>query len=250
MKVFLAGNAPWVEKGLYDDLFEKYSPYMLSSYYFRDGVVERREFFGDFILDSGAFSAMQGKSQKGKSWEEYAESYAVFVKERGIEKYIELDLDDVIGLEKTKALTRRIEAIVGSPCIPVWHEARGRRGFEEMCEQYSYVAFGGIASSFKQDVRVKYERAFPWFIRTAHRYGSKIHGLGYTPLGGLRKFHFDSVDSSSWLCGRWGDVCIYKHGDIEVIRRPERKRVSSMRDIMRHNFEQWCLYQKYADEKL
>lgn len=250
MKIFLAGNAPWFEKGTYDDLIYKYSPYLLGSYAYIDKVFDSVESLGDFMLDSGAFTVMQSEGLKGKCWEEYAESYAVFVKERGIEKYIELDLDDVIGLEKTKALTRRIEAIIGRPCIPVWHEVRGRRGFEEMCEKYSYVAFGGIASSFKQNVRMKYERAFPWFIKTAHRYGSKIHGLGYTPLGGLRKFHFDSVDSSSWLYGRYGHVWIYREGHIKMIKRSKGKRSYDLKKTMRYNFEQWCLFQKYADEKL
>lgn len=119
-----------------------------------------------------------------------------------------------------------------------------------MCEKYSYVAFGGIASSASRDVRMKYERAFPYFINTAHRHGCKIHGLGYTSVKGIRKYHFDSVDSSSWLYGRYGHIWIYKHGDIKMIQKPQCKRAISMRDTMRHNFEQWCIFQKYAEVKL
>ena len=119
-----------------------------------------------------------------------------------------------------------------------------------MCKEYPYVALGGIVT---QEVpRQTYEKAFPWFIKTAHEYGAKIHGLGYTSLEGLHKYHFDSVDSTAWLYGNRGGY-LYKFnprtGLIDKIDAPKGMRLKSQESAM-HNFKEWIKFQEYAEKHL
>lgn len=158
--------------------------------------------FGSFLLDSGAFTFMSGSHKGGINWDEYVEEYAAFINRWDVKLFFELDIDSVVGLPETERLREKLEALTGKKPIPVWHRNRGKEYFIKMCEDYPYVALGGIVT--KEIDRKKYETAFPWFIKTAHEHKCKIHGLGYTTVANLKKYHFDSVDSTSWLYGNRG----------------------------------------------
>lgn len=192
--------------GGYDNTVLKYRPYILESFYYADEITKKLiPYFGDFLLDSGAFTFMQGKSGS-IDWEEYIDRYADFINETDTKKFFELDIDSIVGYDKVLQYRRTLEAKTGKQCIPVWHKSRGKEEFIRMCKEYPYVALGGIAiaKGAKDEFDSKY---FPWFIKTAHEYGAKIHCLGYTNMEGIKKYHFDSVDSTSWTAGnRFGFI--------------------------------------------
>lgn len=201
-----------------------------------------------FLLDSGAFTFMQGKASV--NWDSYTEEYAAFINKHDIKLFFELDIDPIVGLKEVERLRKKLEHLTGKKPIPVWHISRGKEYFVKMCKEYPYVALGGIVT---QEVpRAVYEKAFPWFIATAHKYGAKIHGLGYTSLEGLHKYHFDSVDSTAWLYGNRGGY-LYKFnprtGMMDKIDAPSGSRLKSTEAAM-HNFLEWIKFQEYAEKHL
>ena len=96
MKIYLAGVAPW-RGGQEKKTIMEHRPYILESFYYTDEDTERLlPYFGDFLLDSGAFTFMQS-SKNHVDWEEYIEKYASFINRNKIDKYFELDIDNIVG---------------------------------------------------------------------------------------------------------------------------------------------------------
>lgn len=211
--------------------------------------------FQSFLLDSGAFTFMQSASKHGNvDWLSYADSYADFIKELKIKLYFELDIDSLKGLQYAEMLRNRIEARVGWQSIPVWHVERGKEYFLSMVKDYKYVALGSIAKVLPPKIAIK-EKHFNWFIRQAHEHNCKIHALGYTNIAGLHKYHFDSVDSTTWtVAPRYGQVSVFKNGWIKKIASIEGgKKVRSLKDpqyAMLFNFQEWLKFQRYAQDNL
>lgn len=253
MKLYLAGTSgikKWIDAGDVDPS----RLFVLESFVsVKDWQIELMHTFKDFILDSGAFTFMNAKKQHDVDWYEYAERYADFVRSHNIEKYFELDIDRIIGLPETTALREHIERIVGWPSIPVWHETRDKEYWLNMCRTHPYVAIGGIAS--KKSNRNRAESAFPWFIRTAHEHGAKIHGLGYTNVSKIRQFQFDSVDSTTWTSGgRYGQLHVFRRGRIEkelsVGGGMKRRSLIDPNAAQIHNFLEWVKFSEYCDDYL
>lgn len=221
---------------------------ILESYYY---LRENKEFprlirhFGNFLLDSGAFTFMSNSNGK-IDWDSYIEEFAAFINKWDINNFFELDIDSLVGLSEVERLRFKLEALTGKKPIPVWHKNRGKDYFIRMCENYPYVALGGIVS--KEIPLKRYELLFPWFINEAHKNGCKIHGLGYTKQEGLRKYHFDSVDSTAWIYGNMSGT-VYKFnprkGTMEQHKVPAGKRLVS-RAVALNNFNEWVRFQKYA----
>ena len=67
-----------------------------------------------------------------------------------------------------------------------------------MRKKYDYVAVGGLVGTTYARQHYHY---LQWFIDVAHANNAKIHGLGFTSIEGLKKYNFDTVDSTSWLSG-------------------------------------------------
>ena len=112
-------------RGGFSKTIYEHRPYILESFYYADDDTKRLlPYFGDFLLDSGAFTFMQGKGGS-PNWDEYIERYANFIKENKVQKYFELDIDSVVGYEKVKEYRNKLELLVGWQCIPVWHKSRG-----------------------------------------------------------------------------------------------------------------------------
>lgn len=196
------------------------------------------------MLDSGAFTFMENAKIRA-NWYEYLERYADFIKRNKVKKFFELDIDSVVGYDKVKKLRKRLESMTGAQSIPVWHSGRGVEEFLNHCDEYQYVALGGIVGN---EWDSKAEKFMPWFIREAHRRGAKIHGLGYTKLSKLEKFHFDSVDSTAWTTGnRFG--YIYKFNGKTMTKKdaPKGTRISDPRGAALVNYIEWCKFQKWAE---
>lgn len=248
MKVFLAGVAPWRDGGGYDPIIKEHRPYILESFYYTDDDTERLlPLFGDFLLDSGAFTFMQN-TKKTLDWNEYIKQYADFINRNNIDKFFELDIDCVVGYREVKNLRFRLEKLTGKKSIPVWHKSRGYSEFERLCDEYPYVAIGGIVS---KEIKPNQYKAFPQMIKKAHDKKAKVHGLGFTNLGLLPQIHFDSVDSTAWTAGnRFGFVYKFDGKTMQKIVAPKGKRLSDGRKVALINYTEWIKFQKYAEVHL
>lgn len=246
MEIYIAGTEERA-KYLSEDL-EKYNPFfktkILQSFYYCNDFTEKviLPSVKKFMLDSGAFTFYT----KGKyaDWDEWVKRYADFINRNKIDLFFELDIDNLIGYEKVKYYRRKLESMTGKPCIPVWHKSRGKEDFIQMCKDYDYVAIGGITDQITQ-AEWKY---FPYFIDVAHKHGARIHGLGFTSIKNLHKYHFDSVDSTSWTAGnRFGTIYKFNGRTMEQYNRPENHRLADSKATARHNFAEWVKFQKYAE---
>jgi hypothetical protein len=242
VRVYLAGmgGLPWKKRNFYD--FYRLDSFLVI---LSDEPVHK---YKDFILDSGAFSYMNGRKTDDIDWDEYADRYAAFVLKKNIRNYIEIDVDRVIGLSEVERLRRRIEKKVGWKSMPVWHVGRGYDYWLKMCTDYDYVCFGAFLvdklDSSKYPIVTK-------FIRDASRLNARVHGLGFTGFKWLPKLHFYSVDSSSWLAGnRYSHVCKYKDGRVNIIKKPAGCRMTNLEELAWHNFKEWLLFSNYADAYL
>jgi hypothetical protein len=199
-----------------------------------------------FMLDSGAFTFMQN-SGKAVAWEEYIERYVAFINRNNINKFFELDIDNVVGYDKVLEYRKRLESLTNKQCIPVWHKSRGIKEWQAMCDQYSYVAIGGIVS---KEIKPAQYTAFPSMIAEAHRRGAKVHGLGFTSEKAF-SMNFDSVDSTNWLSSsRFGNVEYFDGKKIKKFKTPKGKKPAHYK--IRDDFvvQEWIKFQKYAEINL
>lgn len=242
MNIYLAGTIAYIPPELYKGVNR-----LDSFYYCRRIGKEEMQSAKSFILDSGAFTFRQASRAKGINWYEYTEQYANFVKENKIEKYFELDIDSLVGYEEVLKIRKFLESKAGRQSIPVWHLSRGKDEFLKMCDEYPYVAIGGIAGMSAMKTRQVMQKLMPYLIREAHVRGAKIHGLGYTDLKGLRKHHFDSVDSTSWLSsGKYGILYEFTGKTLIQHRRKEGMRLKTKESTV-HNFLEWKKFCEYAE---
>ena len=250
MKIYLAGVAPCRggQDRLYDDVYKNKLPYILESFYYADADTERLiPYMGDFLLDSGAFTFIQNTKKK-VDWNEYLERYADFIRRNNVEKFFELDIDSVVGYDKVKELRTKLERETGRQCMPVWHRNRGIAEYRKLCDEYPYIAIGGIA--IKEIKKTEYP-AFKKMIKEAHERNCKVHGLGFTQISELSKYHFDSVDSSAWTAGnQFGYVYIFTGRTFKKIHAPEGSRLIKPKEVALHNFKEWIKFQQYADKHL
>ena len=244
MKVFLAATSSREAMG--DELLE--IPYLLESFYSlkNEKTLKRitKHDKENFLLDSGAFTFMSGTGKA--DFDEYLTKYIDFINKYDIKYFFELDVDNVVGYEKVKEYRKRLEKETGKKSIPVWHKSRGKDEFLKMCDEYDYVAIGGIVT--KEITKDQYP-FFTWFLSEAHKRGCKVHGLGFTATKELHKYHFDTIDSTNWLSGgRFGQLHTFNGRYIETKSYKNKRAVYKAIDS--HNLKEWVKFQKYAEAKL
>ena len=226
----------------------------MESFYYADEDTERLlPYFGDFMLDSGAFTFCGTGGFSENRFEEYLERYADFINRNKIQKFFELDVDSITGYEKVLYYRQKLEKLTNKQPIPVWHISRGKEEFIRHCEEYPYVALGGYVAAIRaNDPRqLAYVKSYPWFIKQAHERKAKIHGLGFTNLEGLKKYHFDSVDSTAWTTGnRFGYLYKFNGQTMVKIKTPKGKRIGDPRRAALINYTEWIKFQKYAETHL
>ena len=241
MNLYLAGGESRAEQsGEYRKL---YKPYILESFLMITPKTEQYlKYYGDYMLDSGAFTMLMGNAKK-MDLKTYVDSYIAYIQKHNVQKFFELDIDPIVGYDEVLKIRSYIAQKVGRQPIPVWHKSRGMKDFVEMCKRYKYVAIGGyVSGEFSKGEISK----FPVLIKEAHSHGAKIHGLGFTQLKYLPLFHFDSVDSTSWVSGnRFGHVYKFDGKTMLKYNKPEGKRVKN-KDVALNNFIEWVKFQKYA----
>lgn len=241
MKLYLAGIEDHLKKA--EELGVRYG---LISFYYKKKLDWKPTF--DIMLDSGAFTFMENKG-KTRNIGAYLDKYIQFIKENDIDKFFELDIDSVVGTEEVRKYRRKLENETGKKCIPVWHKCRGKDAFIRLVEKYDYVSLGGIVSGEFSDGDYKF---FPWFIREAHKRGTKIHGLGLTRLTALDKYNFDSVDSTNWNTTRYNTYYVFTGRGLKPQyknRNGFKKRVKQggREEYNRFQMKEWVKFQKHLD---
>ena len=183
--------------------------YNLMSYFYIRSKLALAEYIRDnseeILIDSGAHSFQKGVKV---DWVKYTEEYAAFIKRfdrPNVVGYFEMDVDNIIGYEKVKAL-RAILTAASSKIIPVWHKNRGIDDFKEMCQSHrgKVVAITGFKN---EDIK---DHQYIMFTKYAHDQGCRIHCLGMTRKNVLDTVPFDYTDSSSWSAqSRYGHMQTY-----------------------------------------
>ena len=107
----------------------------------------------DFLLDSGAFSFMNGRSRV--NFEEYIKKYAEFINHYHIKNFFELDIEDIVGWDEYVRLNDILCKKTWTKPIPVFHKNRGKEWFLNALEEYTYIAYGGIAVDRKSMKKMK-----------------------------------------------------------------------------------------------
>lgn len=244
MRLFLAGThgyGAYIKKGL--PMAD--CKYLLESFvYIKDWHLEYLDKFDGFMLDSGAFTYLNG-AKTNVDWDKYIDRYAAFIKKYQVKHYIELDIDSVVGLAEVERLRDKLESLVGYPSIPVWHKSRGKDYWLKMVKDYDYVAIGGIVTKEIKPAEYKY---FHWLLNEARKADCKVHGLGFTNLKGLQEYPFYSVDSTSWNSGgRFGAIYKFDGRTMQKYDKPIGTRVKTI-DTAINNFREWVKFQHYMDK--
>lgn len=70
-------------------------------------------------------------------------------------------------------------------------------------------------------------------------------------MEGIKKYRFDSVDSTAWVTGnRFGAVYQFNGKTMEKHRKKDGQRLADAKMTAIHNFAEWVKFSKYAEAKL
>lgn len=198
----------------------------------------------NFLLDSGAYSFMNALKGKPVDFNEYQSKYIDFINKADVKYFFNLDLDNIIGIEKTKQMRDELERRTGKKCVPVWHKCMGLDSWKQLTKDYDYVAMGTM-----HEIKGN-ERILKALNNIAKENNCKVHGLGFTPKG-VEKYGFYSTDSTSWFQGFvWG--AFEKFDGRNVVRiasKPSGYRIKDRNGILQHNFQEWLKYQAFLDKE-
>lgn len=155
------------------------------------------------FIDSGAFSAFsQGSQIVLKEYAEYLRACSPLVSH-----YANLDVigDPAATLENQ----RRLEG-VGLRPLPVFHVGEDFSYLERYCEEYDYVALGGMVLHLRFKSRLMSWLVKCFRVAAASPRKTGFHGFGCTNWDIVKTFPWRSVDSSSWGSGfRFGQVVVF-----------------------------------------
>lgn len=200
-----------------------------------------------FLLDSGAFSYMNGAKCTKEILLKYLDRYIEFINKNDIKYFFELDVDTIFGIEFVEEMRKKLETQTGKKCIPVWHKGRGIEYWKKMCNDYKYVAIGGLVFHVKKEEWPLIKK----MVDYAYSKGVKVHGLGFTKTKLLNDYKFYSVDSASWIRAAGMGQQVHFFDGKQIISRPlekgNKKAYSSK--LSAHNFKEWVKYQKYMNQK-
>lgn len=198
----------------------------------------------NFLLDSGAYSFMNALKGKKVDFKAYQDSYIDFINRADVKYFFNLDLDNVIGIKKTKEMRDDLEKRTGKKCVPVWHKCMGLDGWIELTKQYDYVAIGTM-----QEIKGN-PSVMKALTNVARKNNCKVHGLGFTPKG-VEKYGFFSTDSTSWFRGFvWGAIEHFNGKEIVRIANKEKnQRIKDRNAILKINYEEWLKYQSFLDKE-
>lgn len=187
--------------------------------------------YRDYILDSGAFTYLNG-AKSDVDWDDYIEKYASFINKYDVKNFIEMDIDPIVGIKEVERLRRKLESLTDKKSIPVWHKSRGKQYWLDMVQKYDFVAIGGIVT---REIKPSEYKHFHWMLAEARKQNCKVHGLGFTSLKGIKEYPFYSVDSSAWTSGtRFGHVYKFNGETLIKFDRQQNQRVVSNKTATRY----------------
>jgi len=195
-----------------DRLPEHLAPSLLLSYHYYATCSEiiRDYVHRDWVLDSGAFSAMNSGAEID------LDAYIDFCKEvlAGPDPPVEVFALDVIGdAEGTRRNTEKMwEA--GVEAIPAYHVGEPEQYLIDYAATYPKIALGGVA-------RLNSHRKHAWARECFARvWPKKIHGFGYGTERDVLGLPFHSTDSTNWEMGpcAFGRWKAYSGGDKTGVR--------------------------------
>ncbi len=179
--------------------------------------------FDDFLIDSGGFQiAMRTHERQKLPGDNTLKAYTMwlqFILDKYGDKvkgYMGLDTADwgesIRNYEYMKS--------EGLTCIPVWKAFWPEEMLDALCEEYDYVAVGGVAfGASKMVLRHIFERV------TTQYPGIKLHMLGVGIRGGVafKTFRPYSVDVSTWgVPARYGhDIIFDKKQVLKEVKLPD-----------------------------
>ena len=96
MNIYIAGIHGEDTRGNMEGDF-KQKVFVLESFvYVKDWMDPYIKNYWNFMLDSGAFTYMNGKDTSEINWNNYVDNYADYINEKGIDLFMELDIDNVL----------------------------------------------------------------------------------------------------------------------------------------------------------
>ena len=105
MKIYLATSSSGVKKERRKEMIKCCRPlYLLETFYSGEkccAMVQNDVGTDNFLLDSGAFSYMNGKSITEKQMEEYIEKYICHIKKYNVKYFFEMDVDCIFNNQIT-----------------------------------------------------------------------------------------------------------------------------------------------------
>ncbi|HFL3597102.1 TPA: hypothetical protein ACG3P4_000065 [Clostridioides difficile] len=111
MRIFLAATKSGMNKELKEKTIEKCKPrYILETFFNKEkACLEALQIVGNenFLLDSGAFSFMNGTEISKEEMENYIDRYIKFIKDYNIKYFFEVDVDVIFGLEQVEKWTKK-----------------------------------------------------------------------------------------------------------------------------------------------
>lgn len=251
MRVFLAATTAGMTNAIREESFRVGNPkYLLETFFAGEKTCSKvlndttKE---NFLLDSGAFSYMSGAACTKEQLVEYMDRYIDFINKNDVKYFFELDVDTIFGLPFVEQLRQQLEQRTQKKCIPVWHKGRGIEYWKWMCDNYEYVAIGGLVFHVKQQ---EYE-AIKKMVEYARSRNVKVHGLGFTKTKELDNYQFYSVDSASWTkaAALGQQVHFFNGHHIETRQINKGDKKVQLSRLVGHNFVEWCKYQRHMDAK-
>lgn len=249
MRVYLAATGSGMSNKLKEQTINKCKPkYVLETFFNGEKkCLEAMSIVGNnnFLLDSGAFSYMNGAKITLQQMDNYVNRYIEFIVHNNVQYFFEIDVDNIFGLSQVEEWRRKIEITAGRRCIPVWHKGRGVEYWKRMCRDYGYVAIGGLVFHVKKQ---EYE-LIRKLVEYAYYNGVKVHGLGFTKTKELLNYKFYSVDSASWtVAAALGQqIHTFKNGHIESRQLRKGNKKVQLPKLVAHNMIEWTKFQKYMD---
>lgn len=251
MRIYLAATYGGLKKQTREEFITKARPkYILQTFF--EGEKKCKECLAtvgreNFLLDSGAFSFMNGAKCTRKDLEEYLDAYINLINENDVKYFFELDVDTIFGTPYAEELRRKLESRTGKQSIPVWHKCRGVDYWKKMVDEYNYIAIGGLVFHVKKAEWGSIKK----MVDYAAARGVKVHGLGFTKTNILDEWNFYSVDSASWSkgAGRGQQRQDFDGRKIVQHRIDGNGKKIDLDKLALHNGIQWCKYQRYMDER-
>lgn len=251
MRIYLAATSNGMNKELREQTIEQCKPkYVLETFFNGEKkCLSALSTVGNdnFLLDSGAFSYMNGAKVTLEQMDKYVDRYIAFIKQYKVKHFFEIDVDNIFGLEQVEIWRKKIENETGRQCIPVWHKGRGVDYWKRMCKEYKYIAIGGLVFHVKKQEYDLIRR----LVEYAYYKGVKVHGLGFTKTKELPNYKFYSVDSASWVISatRGQQIHFFRNGHIKSRPLKKGNKKVKLSALVSHNMKEWVKFQKYMDGK-